>query len=139
MTVIIDIGGQQVLFTATGFRGGHFTGHWAGPNTSGPGWTVWGRNPAYGGSYVMETAHPAKNRRHHPHWNILTTPGWRTRREAQAVAAELNRRDADCMGAIASLGALHGTRFREDTTDMPLALRAMEQAVGRCERANGES
>lgn len=124
---IITIAGQTVEFTATGFRGGHFTGHYAARNDSGPGWTIRGRNPAYGGSYNMETAHPAKPRRSHPHWNILTTSGWHTRREAQAVADAMNRRDADCMGMIASLGELHGTRFREDNDDV--------QACGRCQRA----
>ena len=52
-----ELGDQVVLIELTGFRGGHFTGHYARLDTAcGPGWYVFGRNPAYNGTYTLRTA-----------------------------------------------------------------------------------
>lgn len=105
------INGQSAVVSLTGFRGGHFTEHTARRDSSyGPGWYVFGRNPAYNGRYVMRTAQPDVPARKHPHYNGRVKRGWRTLREALAVAREMNRRDADCLALIQSLGELHGTQ-----------------------------
>jgi hypothetical protein len=106
------INGQSVLIQLIGFRGGHFTGHRARPDPGyGPGWYVFGANPAYASRYTMRTAQPDVKPRKHPHYNCLVQLGWSTRREAQAVADHMNVRDRGCIGMVASLGALHGTVF----------------------------
>ena len=99
------INGQSVLIQLIGFRGGHFTGFYAQRDPGyGPGWYVFGTNPAYGGTYTMRTAQPDVKLRPHPHYNCLVQRGWSTRREAEAMAAEMNIRDLDCLGMVASLG-----------------------------------
>jgi len=59
----------------------------------------------------MLCARPDVKPRRHRHYNVPVQPGFHTLREAQAVAAEMNRRDVDCLAFIASLGELHGTQF----------------------------
>lgn len=63
----------------------------------GPGWYVFGRNAEkYGrnadgkGSYVMLCARPDTPLRRSKGFNRPVPPGWRTKREAQAVAAAMN-------------------------------------------------
>jgi hypothetical protein len=108
---------EPILIQLTGFRGGHFISHFARRDPGyGPGWYVFGRNPAYGSTYTMLTGQPDVMPRKHPHYNCYIQRGWKTKSEAEAIAAVMNQRDADCMGAITSLGALHGTIFRESTT-----------------------
>jgi hypothetical protein len=105
---------QPVIIQLTGFRGGHFTQHFARRDPGyGPGWYVFGTNPAYNGRYTMRTAQPDVPMRRHPHYNVRVQRGWRTKREAARIAAEMNHRDADCIAMVQSLGDLHGTVFRE--------------------------
>lgn len=68
-----------------------------------PGWFVFGRNAEkYGthpdgrGAYVMLCARPAVPPRKHPHYNAPVRRGWRTKREAQAVADRLNQEAPPC-------------------------------------------
>jgi hypothetical protein len=58
----------------------------------GPGWYVFGRNEGYGDRLVMCCARPAVKARRHPHYNGLVRRGWRTMREARAIAEDMNRR-----------------------------------------------
>lgn len=102
----------NVEITLTGFRGGHFSKFYARRSSvDGPGFYVYGTNPAYCGRYVMPCARPDVPPRRHRHYNVKVRAGWRTLREAKAVADEMNRRDADCIGLLDSLGELHGTKF----------------------------
>jgi hypothetical protein len=63
-----------------------------------PGWFVFGRDSTkYGkmpdgrGAYIMLCARPAVKPRHSRNYNGQVRRGWATKREADAVAAELNR------------------------------------------------
>lgn len=105
-----------VVLTLRGFRGGFFSGFYVSrdSHTHGPGWYVFGRNPAYGGHYVMCCARPDVPMRRHPHYNGRVMRGWHTRRDAQRVADVMNQRDADTLGAFAHL-PLHGTVFKESS------------------------
>lgn len=61
--------------------------------THGPGWFVFGRNRDwYGGNYTMLCARPLLPLRRYKNLNCKTSRGWRTKREAQAVADDLNAR-----------------------------------------------
>ena len=65
---------------------------------TGPGWYVFGKaGPEwYGGRYIMMVARPDVKPQRHPHYNCEVRRGWCTQREARAVAAMLNAREADC-------------------------------------------
>lgn len=65
--------------------------------TDGPGWYVFGRNSErYGtnangeGNYIMLCARPDVPARRNPNYNGKVQRGWRTRREAQTIAALMN-------------------------------------------------
>lgn len=104
---------DQIEFRGRGFRGGFFSAFYVAKHPqSGPGWYVHGRNPAYGGGYVMVCARPDVPARAHPHYNVKVRRGFRTMREARWVASVLNAKDADCRGMFADL-PLHGTTFKE--------------------------
>jgi hypothetical protein len=60
--------------------------------SDGPGWYVYGRNPEYGDNLVMLCARPDVKHRRHPHYNVQIRRGFHTRREAQQVADQLNRK-----------------------------------------------
>ena len=68
----------------------------------GPGWYVFGRNSVkYGvntdtgkGNYIKLVARPDTPSRKHKHYNCKVARGWKTKRDAQAVADQLNREHA---------------------------------------------
>ena len=62
----------------------------------GLGWFVHGRNPSYNDRYVMLCARPDVPARRRPNRNDIRSRGWRTKREAQAVADMMNAKDRDC-------------------------------------------
>lgn len=103
-----------VKFTGRGFRGGFFNAFFVRRSTmvEGPGWFVYGSNPAYGGRYTMLCAHPDAAARKYPGYNCKVHRGWRTKREADAVALELNNRDVAFLDRISTL-PLNGTVFRD--------------------------
>lgn len=110
----IMVFGEPVDVQTTGFRGGHFTGFYVRRGDhDGPGWFIFGRNPAYGGSYIALVARPDLKARRHPHYNCKVRRGWRLMREAQAVCDVMTARDRDSLAMVASLGELHGTVFKE--------------------------
>lgn len=99
----------------TGFRGGHFSRFYAARSKhNGPGWYVYGRNPAYGDRYVMLCARPDIAPQRHRGYNVKVRAGWRTKAEAQAIADRMNQmdRDAGMLDFLESLGPLHGTEFK---------------------------
>jgi hypothetical protein len=55
-----------------------------------PGWFVFGRNEGYGGRLISLCARPDVPLRKHPHYNCRVQRGWLTKREAQAVADQMN-------------------------------------------------
>lgn len=57
---------------------------------TGPGWYVFGCGAEYGGTLRMLCARPDVAARRHPHYNVLVRRGFRTMREAAAVAAAMN-------------------------------------------------
>ena len=61
---------------------------------TGPGWYVWGRcRTEYGPRGIIRLcARPSVAPRAHPHYNVRVQRGWHLKRDAQAVADELNRR-----------------------------------------------
>lgn len=59
----------------------------------GPGWYVFGRNPAYNDSLIHLCARPDVEPRKHRLYNGLVRRGWSTKREAQAVADQLNSKE----------------------------------------------
>jgi len=104
---------MQIDAKTVGFRGGWFNRFY--PRTdpgTGPGWYVFGRNPAYGDSYVMLCGRPPVKARRHPHYNCQVRRGWKTRREAQLAADIMNQRDMDCQAFMPN-DPLHGTKFKE--------------------------
>jgi hypothetical protein len=56
----------------------------------GPGWYVFGRNPEYGDHLVMNCARPDVKPRSHPHYNQRVQRGWLYKRDAQAIADQMN-------------------------------------------------
>lgn len=58
--------------------------------STGPGWYVFGRNEKYDGRYIMLCARPNVKERRHPYYNKLVRRGWHTKREANAIAKEMN-------------------------------------------------
>lgn len=83
---IIDI-------TTVDHRGRWYDRYEATRNRRGPGWVVDGFGngaESYSASIRMQVARPAGRARWHPHWNCAVHSGWKTRREAQAVADRLN-------------------------------------------------
>lgn len=58
-----------------------------------PGWFVFGRNPEYGGRLVQVVARPDVPERAYLYWNGKRRRGWWLKREAQAVADQLNEED----------------------------------------------
>lgn len=83
---------ERVEFTRTDYAGRLYGDFHARRSASdGPGWYVYGRCPhAYGGRLVNVCARPAVQPRKHPHYNGPIRRGFRTLREAAAVAAALN-------------------------------------------------
>jgi hypothetical protein len=83
---------EGVQVTTRNYRGDEFREFYArrDPGTA-PGWFIFGRNPAYGGRYIMLCARPDVTPRRHPHYNCKVQRGWHTQREAQAIADWLNR------------------------------------------------
>ena len=55
-----------------------------------PGWLVYGRNPEYGDRLIKVCARPNVKPRKFKLWNGLVRRGWKTKREAQAVAEAMN-------------------------------------------------
>lgn len=105
---------EAVRITTTNFRGGMFDRFFVRRDQGfGPGWYVFGRNPAYGDSYVKRCAQPDVKPRRHRHYNCRVMPGWERKRDAQRWADILNQRSADCAGLMMSV-PLHGARFFED-------------------------
>ena len=58
--------------------------------SSGPGWFVFGRNEGYGDMLVKLCARPDRPLRGHAHYNGKVRFGWRTKRDAQAIADRMN-------------------------------------------------
>lgn len=138
-TFSITLEGASIEVTTTGFRGGHFTRFYVATyHGVAPGWFVFGKNPAYGGRYTMVVARPDVKARKRPNWNGLVRAGWRTMREARAVAALLNERDAASLDLVATLGDLHGTVINTEPDPIDAALRAAVDAA-RCARLRGEA
>lgn len=89
---------QGVLIETTNYSGHTFADFYAERRPGhAPGWFVSGRNSEkYGthadgkGAYVMLCARPDVKARRHPHFNGAVQRGWRTKREAQAVADRMN-------------------------------------------------
>lgn len=89
--------GKGVAYNLTGYDGSNFRdGFEPRQDHSGPGWFVFARNAEkYGtlpdgrGAYVALVAWPDKPRRACPNYNGRVRRGWRTKREAQAVADRL--------------------------------------------------
>ena len=133
--------GASIEVTTTNFRGGHHTRFYAAMDHShGPGWFIYGRNPAYDGKYSMVVARPDVKARKRPNWNVLTRAGWRTLREARAVAALLNERDAANYDEIETLGPLHGTYFKtEEVGDLCADGHREIVDARRCARLRGEA
>lgn len=82
---------EGVIFNATDHCGRTFKDFFptrAEPH--GPGWFVYGRNPDYYGGLVYLCGRPDVKPRQCAHYNGKVRRGWRTKREAAAVAARLN-------------------------------------------------
>ncbi len=97
----------RIVLQDSDYRGRVYRGFTArrGHN-DGPGWHVYGAclpdvgEHTYGGGVIMHCAWPDKPARYWPGWNVRRNAGWRTKREAQAVADRLNaiaRRDGAVM------------------------------------------
>jgi len=90
---------EGIQVNAKSYSGEAFSDFYARRDpSSGPGWYVFGRDcTKYGtlpdgrGAYVGLCARPAVKPRRHPHYTGLVQRGWRTHREAQAIADWLNR------------------------------------------------
>lgn len=91
----------NIIITVRDYRGRSYADfHARRDHGSAPGWFVFGRNHEwYGGHLVTVCARPDNKPRHRPNWNGKLAAGWRTKREAQAVADMLNRRD-DCKALV---------------------------------------
>lgn len=87
-------------FSNVGYDGSVFTDFYVAKDPChGPGWFIFGRNKVkYGvhadgsGAYVKNCAY--RYARHHRHYNGRVNHGWMRKRDAQAVADQLNKESA---------------------------------------------
>ena len=96
--------GFDILLSTANYRGQMYDRFHARKSPSdGPGWFIFGRNPSYNDYYVMLCARPNRPLRKVPLYNGQARCGFRTMRDAVAVAAELNRRAKDCEALMYSV------------------------------------
>lgn len=83
---------EKFLFVTTDGRGRQFDQFYvAKSDADGPGYYIFGRNPEYGGRLIMLCGRPDVAPRKHPHYNCKVRRGWKTRREAIAALAAIQR------------------------------------------------
>lgn len=109
---------EGIIFQPVNYSGHAFTEglHARRDPGTGPGFYVFGRNaekygrkPDGSGAYVAMVARPAVKPRRHPHYNCAVRRGWRTKREAEAVARRLaRRRFAATFEIVTAESAEHG-------------------------------
>jgi hypothetical protein len=104
--------GERILFANVSYSGHRFGDYFAAQReTCAPGWFIYGRNSEkYGmhpdgrGIYVMLVAQPDVPPRRRPNYNGTARRGWRTKREAERVAAYLAA-NPDLTHALPSMSA----------------------------------
>lgn len=82
---------MNVIVKTVDYRGRTFDGFYACKSaTDGPGFYVFGGNAEYNGRLRMLCARPDVKPRRYKYYNGKVQRGWNTKREAQAIADNMN-------------------------------------------------
>lgn len=76
------------------YKGRMFTDFYPSKDCTGPGWFLLGKNPEYDGRLRKVCAWLDVKPRHYKLWNGLVRRGFHSKKEAQAVADQLNKERA---------------------------------------------
>lgn len=82
---------QGIKIQTSDYKGRVYSDFYAAQDPIIPGWIVMGKGEEYGGMLRMISARPDVKERRYKYINGKISRGWRTRREAQAIADAMNR------------------------------------------------